>query len=338
MTLGAAAPDHDAAGVERSKVLFVGGVRQELATDTLLEYLGQYGQVRLVKRCRGYVYVKFDDPVITQRIQSLDHYVEGCPLTLQPPRATKKEWFCKLDPDYPVRVRHLGEGIVKVENILSIEKQQELLEIALTLGEGESGFYVPTFCDARGEERHLHLEMFCLGRHWDCKTHCYGPTRSDHDRRPVLAMPGAFAALVPGILADLAQKCGQHLVPAMRPDICVVNSYSASGSLGLHQDTDESAESISSGAPVVSISIGDTARLLYRRCPDVVVAAGPALEAAGPELESVLLRSGDVFIFGGASRLLHHGVAKVFPNTTPKALRAALLSKPGRVNLTFRQL
>lgn len=316
--------DYDGETAERSKVLFIGGVRQELASDTLVEYLRRYGQVRLVKRCKGYVYVKFDDPQIARRVQLLEHCVGGCPLTLQPPLATKKTWYCQVDPAYPVRVRRLGEGILKVEHMLTIEKQDELLKTVLRLGTSHSGFYVPTFFGLHGDERRLHLEMFCLGEHWNCKSHTYGPTRSDHDERPVLDMPTSLAQLVKGILADVAQKCAQQVVPDMRPDICVVNSYALGGFLGLHQDLDESGESISCGAPVVSISLGDMARFMYRR------------ENTGPA-ETVLLRSGDVFIFGGPSRLLHHGVAKVFTNTTPKPLRATMASRPGRINLTFRQ-
>jgi len=90
--------------------------------------------------------------------------------------------------------------------------------------------------------------------------------------------------------------------------------------MGLHQDKDESAESLSAGVPVVSVSLGDTARFQLggwrRRDP----------------VESYLLESGDVFVFGGPSRLRYHGVTRILPASGPPAL-----GLDGRFNLTFRK-
>jgi len=90
--------------------------------------------------------------------------------------------------------------------------------------------------------------------------------------------------------------------------------------MGLHQDKDESAPSIAAGLPVVSISLGDTARFLFGgvRRRDAV--------------ESRLLGSGDAFVFGGPARLRYHGVSRIVPGTAPPELKIA-----GRFNLTFRQ-
>jgi alkylated DNA repair dioxygenase AlkB len=90
--------------------------------------------------------------------------------------------------------------------------------------------------------------------------------------------------------------------------------------MGLHQDKDESAESIAAGLPVVSLSIGDTARFLFG-----------GLRRREP-VETILLESGDVFVFGGAARLRYHGVTRILPGTSPAALRL-----DGRFNLTFRR-
>lgn len=90
--------------------------------------------------------------------------------------------------------------------------------------------------------------------------------------------------------------------------------------MGLHQDKDESPESLAAGLPVVSISLGDTARFLFggtrRRDP----------------VDTIPLRSGDAFVFGGPARLRYHGVSRILPGTAPAALRLE-----GRFNLTFRQ-
>jgi DNA alkylation damage repair protein AlkB len=106
----------------------------------------------------------------------------------------------------------------------------------------------------------------------------------------------------------------------VRPDICLINFYGSDGRMGLHQDKDESQASIESGHPVVSISIGDTARFLFG-----------GLRRRDP-VEAMLLESGDAFVFGGAARLRYHGVSRVIPGSAPRDL-----GLDGRFNLTFRQ-
>jgi len=107
---------------------------------------------------------------------------------------------------------------------------------------------------------------------------------------------------------------------ACTPDVCLINFYGADGRMGLHQDKDESASSIGAGHPVVSLSIGDTARFLFggarRREP----------------VEAMLLESGDAFVFGGVARLRYHGVSRIIPGSAPRELQL-----DGRFNLTFRQ-
>jgi alkylated DNA repair protein (DNA oxidative demethylase) len=90
--------------------------------------------------------------------------------------------------------------------------------------------------------------------------------------------------------------------------------------MGLHQDKDESGESIAAGVPVVSVSLGDTARFLFgglkRR----------------DQVEAFPLESGDAFVFGGPARLRHHGVSRILVGTAPPDLHLV-----GRFNLTFRR-
>jgi alkylated DNA repair dioxygenase AlkB len=52
----------------------------------------------------------------------------------------------------------------------------------------------------------------------------------------------------------------------------------------------------------------------------------------------VLLESGDVIVFGGASRMIFHGVTGIRRGTAPRELVDATHLRPGRLNLTFRQL
>jgi DNA alkylation damage repair protein AlkB len=158
----------------------------------------------------------------------------------------------------------------------------------------------------------MSLQMLCLGRHWNARTYRYESVRSDHDGLAVPALPADFA--------DLARRAAAAAGFAMAPDICIVNWYRAASRLGLHQDKDESPESLARGAPVVSISLGDTAHFrfggLRRRDP----------------IETILLASGDAFVFGGAARLRYHGVARIIAGSGP-----AEIGVEGRLNLTFRE-
>jgi DNA alkylation damage repair protein AlkB len=106
---------------------------------------------------------------------------------------------------------------------------------------------------------------------------------------------------------------------AFDPDLCIMNYYTAESRLGVHQDKDESPASIEAGIPIVSISLGDAARF--------VIGGLTRKEPTRP----MILRSGDVVVMGGPSRLRFHGVTRILPGTAPEG------TGPGRFNLTFRK-
>ena len=98
------------------------------------------------------------------------------------------------------------------------------------------------------------------------------------------------------------------------PDCCLINYYAESSRMGLHQDRDEADFS----HPVLSLSLGDEAQFRIggadRRDPT----------------RSVWLRSGDIVLLAGKSRLAFHGVDKLrFGSST-------LLKNGGRINVTLR--
>lgn len=76
---------------------------------------------------------------------------------------------------------------------------------------------------------------------------------------------------------------------------------------------------------MVSFSLGDEAEFLYGDQRDI------------DKADKVVLKSGDVLIFGGKSRHIFHGVRTIFPDTAPKPLLDATDFRPGRLNLTFRE-
>ena len=190
---------------------------------------------------------------------------------------------------------------------LPLEEQQALAARCQAIMDGPAGGYVPT---VRGGGR-MRVRMVCLGRHWNPRTYRYEATRADHDGEPVAPVPGDFVTLA----SRIAREAGF----SFQPDICLINWYGPEGRMGLHQDKDESAASIEAGAPVVSVSLGDTARFLFG-----------GLKRRDP-VEALLLESGDAFVFGGPARLRYHGVSRIVPGTAPRSLGIE-----GRFNLTFR--
>jgi DNA alkylation damage repair protein AlkB len=204
--------------------------------------------------------------------------------------------------------REIVPGAIHLKRHLSIDEQRAVAERCLELGAGEAGFYTPI---VRGGHP-MSVRMLCLGRHWNARTYTYEDRRTDIDGRPAPALPGD--------LARLAERAGRDAGFTFTPDLCIVNWYSAASKMGLHQDKDESPESIAQGSPVVSFSIGDTASFLFG-----------GLRRREP-IETILLESGDAFVFGGPARLRYHGVTRILPGTAP-----AGLPFEGRLNLTVRQ-
>ena len=202
----------------------------------------------------------------------------------------------------------IGPGAFHFVRYLGVADQRALVDRCRVLVDGAVPAYVPV---VRGGGT-MHVRMLCLGRHWNGKTYTYETHRSDFDNLPAPPLPPSFAQLA----RDIARSAGMTL----DPDLCILNYYEADGRMGLHQDKDESEQSIAAGLPVVSVSVGDTARFLFG-----------GLRRNEP-VESRMLESGDAFVFGGPARLRYHGVSRIIPGTAPGALELT-----GRFNLTFRQ-
>ena len=100
------------------------------------------------------------------------------------------------------------------------------------------------------------------------------------------------------------------------PEACLINLYDADAKLGMHQDSDEATYD----APVVSVSLGDTA--VFRM---------GGTTRRGPT-RSVRLSSGDVVVFGGPSRLMYHGIDRILSGSS------RVVEGGGRINLTLRRV
>ena len=145
----------------------------------------------------------------------------------------------------------VASGATWLRSWLSLDDQSRLVAECRARMDGPGGGYVPT---VRGGGR-MRVRMMCLGRHWNPLTYTYQSTRLDHDGLPVDPVPNAWI--------DLASAAAREAGFAFRPDICLINLYGAEGRMGLHQDKDEGAAALKAGLPVVSVSLGDTARFLF---------------------------------------------------------------------------
>lgn len=201
----------------------------------------------------------------------------------------------------------LADGLVLFQSHLSPSDQRELWRLCRELSEGPVPMYTPT---VRGG-RKMSVGMLCLGKHWNGMTYKYEQRRSDFDD---LAVPD-----IPARLAAVARTAAADAGFSMEPDLCIMNYYATDAKMGVHQDKDERPETIAAGIPIVSVSLGDAARF--------VVGGLSRREPTSP----VVLRSGDVLVMGGPSRLRYHGVTRILPGTAPEG------TGPGRFNLTFRQ-
>nr|KYP72039.1 Alpha-ketoglutarate-dependent dioxygenase alkB isogeny [Cajanus cajan] len=210
--------------------------------------------------------------------------------------------------------------MVLLKGYLALSDQEKIVERCRELGVGDGGFYQPGY----GEGSKMHLKMMCLGKNWDPDTSQYGDQRPFDGAKPP-EIPPEFHNYVRNALRDSNAFFPDNSLPSISPDICIVNFYSQSGRLGLHQDKDESEDSLGRGLPVVSFSIGDSADFLYGDHRDV------------DKAHKLQLQSGDVLIFGGPSRHVFHGVTAIHPSTAPTLLLQHTNLRPGRLNLTFRQ-
>ncbi|MDH7786277.1 alkylated DNA repair protein (DNA oxidative demethylase) [Ochrobactrum sp. 19YEA23] len=125
--------------------------------------------------------------------------------------------------------------------------------------------------------------------------------------KPWPAMPEAFRNLA----ENAARQAGYD---NFSPDACLINRYEPGAKLSLHQDKDERDFT----NPIVSVSLGLPATFQFG-----------GLKRNDP-ITKYPLHHGDVVVWGGPSRLFHHGIL---------ALKDGEHDKVGRVrlNLTFRK-
>jgi DNA oxidative demethylase len=167
----------------------------------------------------------------------------------------------------------------------------------------------------------MSVQIACLGWHW--YPYRYSRHVDDGDGRPVPPFPDDLgtlsrravdAARTVDSLVD-GETVGTRV--SFRPDVALINHYGPGTRMGMHVDRDEQ-----STAPVVSFSLGDSCTFRFG------TAAG-----RGRPWTDVLLESGDVFVFGGPSRLAYHGVPRVLAGSGDPHVGVG----SGRLNITVRE-
>ncbi|MGV9940425.1 alpha-ketoglutarate-dependent dioxygenase AlkB family protein [Streptomyces sp. NPDC003401] len=207
---------------------------------------------------------------------------------------------------FPRERAEVAPGAVHLPDWLDAAAQHELLEACRDWARPPAG--LRTVRTPGGGT--MTARQVCLGRHW--YPYGYARTAVDGDGAPVKPFPAWLGELGRRAVTD---ALGPRAARGAAYDIALVNYYDADALMGMHRDADERSD-----APVVSLSLGDTCVFRFGNT-----------ETRTRPYTDVELVSGDLFVFGGPSRLAHHGVPRVRPGTAP-----AGLGLTGRLNLTLR--
>ncbi|MFF4315302.1 alpha-ketoglutarate-dependent dioxygenase AlkB family protein [Streptomyces sp. NPDC001507] len=210
------------------------------------------------------------------------------------------------DELFPRARARIAPGAVHVPDWLDPERQRALLAACRDWARPPAG--LRTVRTPGGGT--MTARQVCLGWHWH--PYAYARTAVDGDGSPVKPFPAWLDELGRRAVTD---ALGPAAVGGLSYDIALINFYDADARMGMHRDADEKSD-----APVVSLSLGDTCVFRF----------GNPQTRARP-YQDVELRSGDLFVFGGGSRLAYHGVPRVYPGTAPPGLGLT-----GRLNVTLR--
>lgn len=203
-----------------------------------------------------------------------------------------------------MRVRELAPGAVHVPGWLELGAQISLVESCRAWGKAPAGFHRTRLPSGH----QMSVQTVCLGWHW----YAYGYSERAEDGAPVKPFPEWLRDL--GREGLLAAYGDFAVLNQYSPDVALVNLYEGAAKLGMHRDSDERSR-----APVVSLSLGASCTFRF---------GGTERSAGWQDIE---LRSGDLFVFGGPTRLNYHGVVALGDPGPPE------LALAGRINVTLRE-
>ncbi len=203
----------------------------------------------------------------------------------------------------------ISDGAVHVPDWLTGQEQRELVAACREWARPPAGMRA-TRMPTGGM---MSVRTVCLGWHWI--PYRYSRTADDVDGAPVKPFPPWLADL--GRRAVAVAYGDPGAAARYQPDVALINYYDGQARMGMHADQDER-----SLAPVVSLSLG--ASCVFR--------FGNPRTRNRPWTD-VGLESGDLFVFGGPSRLAYHGV----PRTLAGSGDPAIGLPAGWLNITLRE-
>lgn len=214
------------------------------------------------------------------------------------------------DSRVPPQGYDLPSGAYHLPRWLSIEQQQWLVEQFRLWASGP----VPAVRKRFGKHQ-MSVYMAHLGWHWNPNAEQkYTKRALDGNQKRVLEVPEWLIRLGQRAVSDTGQE---DWTDTYSPDIALANFYPDDAAMGMHQDKDELSR-----APVVSLSLGNSCTFRF----------GNSRNRNAP-FTDIRLASGDLFVFGGPSRMAFHGVTKIHPDTAPQELDLP----SGRINITLRE-
>jgi alkylated DNA repair protein (DNA oxidative demethylase) len=222
---------------------------------------------------------------------------------------------------FPREPAIVAPGAVHLPGWLDADGRRALAQSCRQWAESAGGMRSPRM--PRGGV--MSVQITCLGWHW--LPYRYSRTVDDGDGRPVPGFPSwlgdlsrrgvADACAVDPRLAADDRSDGATPGSEYSPDVALVNWYGPGARMGMHVDRDERSR-----APVVSLSLGDSCVFRF---------GSPA--GRGRPWSDVVLASGDLFVFGGPSRLAYHGVPRLIPESSDPEIGI----EQGRFNVTIRE-
>jgi alkylated DNA repair dioxygenase AlkB len=214
-----------------------------------------------------------------------------------------------------MKIFYPRSDFIIVEDYFTPMQAREILEILLKLGQDPlCGFHHPDLKPNRFHKNPKYpvKKFMCLGLYWSPLDYCYfdkipGQNISPHP--------------IPDIFEDLARRVLNEFysTPNYLPQSIMVNFYTDHSSMGLHVDKDEPNKS----APIIGLNFGSTCRFFY--------------EADTGDILDLKLPGNSIYIFGGAARMMRHGVGSIYSKTLSPGSEDHLKNKE-RINLTIRQV
>ncbi len=196
-------------------------------------------------------------------------------------------------------------AMIHLQQYLTLKQQNEILKVCR-----EVARQFPLFTPVMKSGKSFNYQMTSCGElGWISDTKGYRYSETHPNGKPWTPIP----EMINNLAKDLANQIGE---PGYIPQTCLINYYQKVGKLGLHQDNSEK----NLKPAIISISLGDDAIFLMggNKRNDIT--------------QEIILKSGDIIILYGESRLAYHGIKKIIPDTSK------LLKNGGRLNLTIRQI